>query len=58
MVHISSSTGVAIYPDHGKDEIELSKNADMAMYRAKQEGRDQVVLFAPLVPVDPTAAAV
>nr|WP_315185392.1 diguanylate cyclase [uncultured Albidiferax sp.] len=58
MVHISSSTGVAIYPDHGKDEIELSKNADMAMYRSKQQGRDQVVLFAPLVPVDPTAAAI
>jgi diguanylate cyclase (GGDEF)-like protein/PAS domain S-box-containing protein len=58
MVHISSSTGVAIYPDHGKDEIELSKNADVAMYRSKQQGRDQVVLFAPLVPVDPTAAAI
>ena len=58
MVHISSSTGVAIYPDHGKDEIELSKNADEAMYRSKQQGRDQVVLFAPLAPVDPTAAAI
>ncbi|WP_295953408.1 diguanylate cyclase [Rhodoferax sp.] len=58
MVHISSSTGVAIYPDHGKDEIALSKNADMAMYRSKQQGRNQVVLFAPLAPVDPAAAAI
>ena len=61
MVHISSSTGVAIYPDHGKDEIELSKNADMAMYRSKQQGRNQVLLFAPLLPlapVDPAAAAI
>lgn len=58
MVHISSSTGVAIYPDHGKDEIELSKNAEMAMYRSKQQGRDQVVLFAPLVSADPKATAI
>jgi diguanylate cyclase (GGDEF)-like protein len=58
MVHISSSTGVAIYPDHGQDEITLSKNADMAMYRSKQQGRNQVVLFAPLAPVDTSAAAI
>jgi diguanylate cyclase (GGDEF)-like protein len=44
---ISSSTGIAIYPDHGSDEIELSKNADMAMYTAKQSGRDNVKLFVP-----------
>ena len=58
MVHISSSTGVAIYPDHGVDEIALSKNADIAMYRSKQHGRNQVLLFAPLAPVDPTAVAI
>lgn len=44
-VHISSSTGVAIYPDHGLDEITLSKNADRAMYWSKQQGRDRVTLF-------------
>lgn len=48
LVQISSSTGVALYPDHGADEIALSKNADMAMYRSKQQGRDQVVLYTPL----------
>ncbi|MBC7620334.1 MAG: GGDEF domain-containing protein [Candidatus Saccharibacteria bacterium] len=58
VVHISSSTGVAIYPDHGRDEITLSKNADMAMYRSKQQGRNQVVLFAPPEPVDLGAAAI
>jgi diguanylate cyclase (GGDEF)-like protein/PAS domain S-box-containing protein len=57
-VHISSSTGVAIYPDHGSDEIALSKNADMAMYRSKQQGRDKVVLFTPLEQVDPSATAI
>jgi diguanylate cyclase (GGDEF)-like protein len=46
-LNISSSSGIAIYPDHGRNEIELSKNADMAMYTAKQSGRDNVKLFVP-----------
>lgn len=41
---ISSSIGVAIYPDQGTDEIELSKNADDAMYLAKAHGRNRVQL--------------
>jgi len=45
MVNISSSIGVAIYPEHGEDEIQLSKSADVAMYQSKQMGRDQVSLF-------------
>jgi len=44
-LNISSSTGVAIYPEHGGDEIELSKNADDAMYIAKARGRNMVQLF-------------
>jgi diguanylate cyclase (GGDEF)-like protein/PAS domain S-box-containing protein len=42
---ISSSIGVAIYPQHGQNEDELSKNADLAMYQAKQNGRNNVQLF-------------
>ena len=41
---VSCSIGVAIYPDHGTDEITLSKLADEAMYRAKEDGRDSVRL--------------
>jgi diguanylate cyclase (GGDEF)-like protein len=41
---ISCSLGVAIYPDHGTDEIALTKGADEAMYRAKEGGRDSVQL--------------
>jgi len=44
---ISSSIGVAIYPDHGRSEIELSMNADGAMYQAKSRGRNRVQLFQP-----------
>jgi diguanylate cyclase (GGDEF)-like protein/PAS domain S-box-containing protein len=42
---ISSSTGIAIYPEHGSNEDELTGNADIAMYYAKESGRDNVKLF-------------
>lgn len=44
---ISSSIGVAIYPEYGSDEMQLLKNADGAMYHAKQGGRNKVQLFQP-----------
>lgn len=45
ILHISSSLGIAIYPKHGMDEVQLMKNADIAMYRAKEKGRDNVVMY-------------
>jgi len=44
-IHISSSIGIAIYPEHGSDEIQLSKNADTAMYFAKKSGRNLTKIF-------------
>lgn len=44
---LSSSIGIAIYPEHGEDEIALSKNADDAMYLAKSRGRNMVQIFQP-----------
>lgn len=46
-IAISSSIGVAIYPEYGSDEMQLLRNADGAMYRAKQGGRNKVQLFQP-----------
>lgn len=44
-VNISSSIGIAISPKHGQDEILLMKNADVAMYHAKEAGRNNVKLY-------------
>ena len=44
-VHISSSAGLAFYPEHGRDEATLSRHADVAMYAAKAAGRDQYVVY-------------
>ncbi|MBU3602834.1 sensor domain-containing diguanylate cyclase [Polynucleobacter sp. AM-25C3] len=42
-----ASMGIAIYPEHGQTDAELTANADEAMYRAKSLGRNQVCLFNP-----------
>jgi diguanylate cyclase (GGDEF)-like protein/PAS domain S-box-containing protein len=44
-MNISSSTGIAIYPEHGEEEKQLLKNADDAMYYAKSVGRDNVQIY-------------
>ena len=43
-VQISSSIGVALFPEHGDDEPALSKSADLAMYAVKESGRNGVRL--------------
>ncbi len=44
-IGISCSVGIAIYPDHGSDEIELAKSADWAMYAVKRAGGNGVEVF-------------
>jgi diguanylate cyclase (GGDEF)-like protein/PAS domain S-box-containing protein len=43
---ISTSIGIALYPEHGSDEKLLLKNADTAMYLAKKKGRNTVVVYS------------
>lgn len=38
---VTTSIGIALFPEHGKDASTLIMNADMAMYRAKEEGKNQ-----------------
>lgn len=42
---ISSSIGIAIYPDHATNIRELMQHGDEAMYEAKKSGRNAVVIF-------------
>lgn len=44
-IQTSVSIGIACYPDHALDSLELFKNADIAMYEAKRQGREQFVYF-------------
>src|SRR5690606_716070 len=43
-VTILPSIGMAIYPQHGDDEKQLLREADSAMYSAKNAGRNRVQL--------------
>ncbi|HEV2323277.1 MAG TPA: PAS domain S-box protein [Terracidiphilus sp.] len=45
-LHISCSMGISIFPDNGSDAETLIKNADAAMYEAKEAGRDNFQFFA------------
>lgn len=44
-LEVSSSIGVALYPEDGRSESSLLLGADRAMYEAKRAGRDQVSLY-------------
>ncbi|HEX9186751.1 MAG TPA: EAL domain-containing protein, partial [Vicinamibacteria bacterium] len=42
---LSASAGISVYPDDGTDAATLLRNADLAMYRAKQEGKNTYRFF-------------
>lgn len=46
-IYISSSIGITYYPEDASSFEALLKNADQAMYAAKQEGRNRIGYFAP-----------
>ncbi len=43
---ITASIGISFYPGDAQDESSMMKNADIAMYRAKEEGKNRVQLYS------------
>jgi len=50
-LHVTTSIGVSIYPDDGLDVETLIKNADTAMYQAKENGHQSYQFFKPAMNV-------
>ena len=46
-ISVQASIGISIYPNSADDPGTLIQHANMAMYRAKEEGRNNIQLFAP-----------
>ena len=44
-IHISASAGIAVYPGDGDNVEALMSHADVAMYKAKENGRNQHLFF-------------
>jgi len=51
-VQIACSVGISVYPDHGTDADALVKNADTALYRAKELGRGTFQFYRPEMSVN------
>ena len=46
-LNVAASIGISIYPNDGRDFVELLKNADAALYHAKESGKGTWRCFAP-----------
>lgn len=51
VAEVSASVGVAIYPQHGLQAVELKRHADLALYQAKDAGRHTYRIFSADIPV-------
>ncbi|MBA3755932.1 MAG: EAL domain-containing protein, partial [Nitrosomonas sp.] len=45
-LHVGGSIGIALFPSDGEDMATLLKNSDIAMYHAKEDGRNNYQFFA------------
>ncbi|MEE3045119.1 MAG: EAL domain-containing protein [Pseudomonadota bacterium] len=51
-VQASTSVGICMYPQDGRDEKDLLRNADLALYCSKAEGRNRYHFFEPKLQVE------
>lgn len=57
-IYTTASIGVSTYPDHGNGIDELLKNADIAVYKAKESGKNRIVFYNTPMNVEITERAV
>jgi diguanylate cyclase (GGDEF)-like protein/PAS domain S-box-containing protein len=46
-IRTTASMGIVLFPEHGMQPTELLMQADMAMYRAKEQGRNRFCVYSP-----------
>lgn len=46
LLHTSTTIGIAVYPEHGDDPEQLLRRADLALYHAKECGRNAISFFS------------
>ena len=46
LLHISVTIGIAVFPDHGDHPDQLLRRADLALYHAKETGRNSICVFS------------
>lgn len=54
-LHLSASIGIAIYPEHGDENRQLIRHADAAMYGAKRQGGNRLLMADPTSVCDDSA---
>lgn len=45
-LHVTTSIGISLYPEDGEEATTIVKNADTAMYRSKDQGRNRATFFS------------
>nr|HPG58281.1 GGDEF domain-containing protein [Candidatus Wallbacteria bacterium] len=46
-VNVTASLGIASYPQHASNKLDLISRADMALYKSKENGRNRVSVYEP-----------
>ena len=44
-IYVNTSIGISVYPGDGESAMEMVRSADMAMHKAKREGKNRYILF-------------